>query len=55
MAALEELEIFFGQDNLDVEFAITKDGLDILQARALCISQERIDQKQQAEELARIA
>lgn len=55
LAALEELEIFFGQDNLDVEFAITKDGLYILQARALCISQERIDQKQQAEELARIA
>lgn len=55
LAALEELEIFFGQDNLDVEFAVTEEELYILQVRALCISQEHIDQKQQAEELIRIA
>lgn len=55
LAALEELEVFFGKDNLDVEFAVTEEELYILQVRALCISQERIDQKQQAEELARIA
>ncbi|MDE7417586.1 MAG: phosphoenolpyruvate synthase [Lachnospiraceae bacterium] len=55
LAGLEELEIFFGQDNLDVEFAITQENeLYILQVRALCISQERIDQKKQAEELTRI-
>ncbi|MDE6054377.1 MAG: phosphoenolpyruvate synthase, partial [Lachnospiraceae bacterium] len=47
--------IFFGQDNLDVEFAITQEHeLYILQVRALCILQERIDLKKQAEELARI-
>lgn len=55
LAALEELEVFFGKDNLDVEFAVTEEKLYILQVRALCISQERIDQKQQAEEFARIA
>lgn len=56
LTALGELEMLFGQDNLDVEFAITEEEeLYILQVRALCMSQERIDRKQQAEELARIA
>lgn len=56
LAALEELEIFFGQDNLDVEFAVTEeDELYILQVRALCMSRERVDREQQAEALGRIA
>ena len=56
MSALGELENFFGQDNLDVEFAVTKeDELYILQVRTLCMPQERVDRAQQAEELARIA
>lgn len=55
LETLRELEIFFGQDNLDVEFAVTGDGnLYILQVRALCITQERMDRHQQAEELVRI-
>ena len=56
LSALGELENFFGQDNLDVEFAVTKeDELYILQVRTLCMPQERVDRAQQAEELARIA
>lgn len=56
LAALGELEIFFGQDNLDVEFAVTqREELYILQVRALCMTQARVDRKQQAEALARIA
>lgn len=53
---LKELEIFFGQDNLDVEFAITgEDELYILQVRALCVQQNRIDRARQGQELSRIA
>ncbi len=56
LAALGELENFFGQDNLDVEFAVTQgDELYILQVRTLCMTQERVDRDQQSEELARIA
>lgn len=56
LVALEELEVFFGQDNLDVEFAVThKEELYILQVRALCMTRERVDHERQAEELARIA
>lgn len=55
LTALRELETFFGQDNLDVEFAVTSEGmLYILQVRALCVSQERVDREQQAQELSRI-
>lgn len=54
--ALRELEAFFGQDNLDVEFAFTKDGsLYILQVRALCVSGEIVDCGMQKSELERIA
>ena len=56
LATLGELENFFGQDNLDVEFAVTQgDELYILQVRTLCMTQERVDLDQQSEELARIA
>lgn len=56
LAALGELEAFFGQDNLDVEFAVTQqDELYILQVRALCMTEERVDLERQAQELARIA
>lgn len=52
---LKELEEFFDQDNLDVEFAVTEDQtLYILQVRALCVSDKRIDRKRQARELERI-
>ncbi len=55
LAVLGELEIFFGQDNLDVEFAVTQeDELYILQVRPLCMPQERVDRVRQAEELSRI-
>lgn len=55
IAALKELEEFFNQDNLDVEFAVTEDGrLYILQVRALCVPQKRIDKVRQAKELERI-
>ena len=53
--ALEELEGFFGQNNLDVEFAFTTDGeLYILQVRPLCIRREPADWKKQKLELERI-
>ena len=52
---LKELEEFFGQDNLDVEFAVTENGtLYILQVRALCVPEKRIDRTRQARELERI-
>ena len=52
---LKELEEFFEQDNLDVEFAFTEDGtLYILQVRALCVPDRRIDRARQARELERI-
>lgn len=54
--ALKELENFFGQDNLDVEFAYTaEDLLYILQVRTLCIQGKPIDGKEQEKELERIA
>lgn len=54
--ALKELESFFGQDHLDVEFAFTGDGdLYILQVRALCIQGEPADKEMQGQELKRIA
>lgn len=53
--ALQELEEFFGQNNLDVEFAFTEaDVLHVLQVRALCIQGEPADRKRQEEELKRI-
>ncbi len=54
-AALEELEYFFGQENLDVEFAITEGGeLYILQVRALCLNVKPADKEKQFQELQRI-
>lgn len=53
--ALQELETFFGQNNLDVEFAFTQsDELYILQVRALCIQGAPVDREQQERELERI-
>ena len=53
---LRELEDFFGQDNLDVEFAFTADDiLYILQVRTLCIQGEPVDIELQKQELERIA
>lgn len=53
--ALQELEDFFRQNNLDVEFAFTGAGrLYVLQVRALCIQGEPVDREQQEKELTRI-
>lgn len=53
--ALQELEVFFGQNNLDVEFAFTQTGvLYILQVRALCIQGMPVDKGLQERELKRI-
>ena len=53
--ALKELEKFFSQDNLDVEFAVSEsDELYILQVRALCVDDKRVDRIQQKDELIRI-
>lgn len=53
--ALQELEDFFGQYNLDVEFAFTEsDVLYILQVRALCIQGKAADWEIQEEQLKRI-
>ncbi len=53
--ALQELEEFFGQENLDVEFAFDGDNvLYILQTRALCVQGESVDWKVQYSELKRI-
>ena len=53
--ALRELEVFFGQDNLDVEFAVSEeDKLYILQVRTLCIQGEPADRDRQEEELIRM-
>ena len=53
--ALQELEDFFGQNNLDVEFAFTEtDKLYILQVRPLCIQGEAADREQQEQQLQRI-
>lgn len=55
ICALQELEEFFGQDNLDVEFAVDGTGeLYILQVRTLCIGTERMDFVRQKKELGRI-
>lgn len=53
--ALRELEEFFGQNNLDVEFAFKETNeLYILQVRALCIHGEPADREQQEKQLQRI-
>lgn len=53
--ALQELEEFFGQNNLDVEFAFTESNvMYILQVRPLCIRGESVDRGQQEQELKRI-
>lgn len=53
--ALRELEEFFGQNNLDVEFAFTAEGtLYILQVRTLCTKCEPADWETQKNELERI-
>lgn len=52
--ALKELEDLFGQENLDVEFAFTKDKLYILQVRTLCLNGVPVDYEQQKTELQRI-
>lgn len=53
--ALKELEELFGQNNLDVEFAVTEDGeLYIFQVRALCIYGQAIDYQRQYNALLRI-
>lgn len=53
--ALKELEDFFGQENLDVEFAYTEEGqLYILQVRALCLNGKPADIERQKTELERI-
>lgn len=53
--ALRELENFFGQNNLDVEFAFTEaDTLYILQVRALCIQGKPADRERQEQQLGQI-
>lgn len=53
--ALQELEAFFGQENLDVEFAFTEEQkLYILQVRALCLNGTLADRTMQKTELERI-
>ncbi len=55
LLALKELENFFEQDNLDVEFAVGgQDELYILQVRALCVEEHRIEMAQQGRELVHI-
>lgn len=52
---LQELEAFFEQNNLDVEFAFSEtDKLYILQVRTLCIQKKPADRDRQEEELIRI-
>lgn len=54
-AALKELEELFGQENLDVEFAVTEDGkLYIFQVRALCINGLPADYGRQEKDLRQI-
>lgn len=53
--ALKELEAFFEQENLDVEFAITEDGsVYILQVRALCLKRTPVDRSAQENDLLQI-
>ena len=49
--ALHELELFFGQDNLDVEFAFAGKELYILQVRSLCVQRVKADIEAQKREL----
>ncbi len=52
---LRELEELFGQENLDVEFAVAEDGeLYIFQVRTLCLTGKLADCREQQEELKRI-
>lgn len=52
---LKELEYLTGMNNLDVEFAVTKDNeLYIFQVRPLCISGHAVDYKAQYDMLKRI-
>lgn len=51
--ALRELEEFFGQENLDVEFAMG-DALYILQVRSLCLRETPLEREIQKAELRRI-
>lgn len=52
---LKELEGLFGQDNLDVEFAVTEDDvLYIFQVRPLCLKGRTADYQQQYSALKRI-
>lgn len=52
---LYELEEFFGQDNLDVEFAFTEEGsLYVLQVRSLCIRRAPMELLEQKRALERI-
>ena len=54
--ALRELEAFFGQENLDVEFAVTEeDRIYILQVRPLCIQGIPVDWKIQKDQLGQIS
>lgn len=52
--ALKELEDFFGQENLDIEFAFTQEELYILQVRTLCLNGMPTDRNKQKEALERI-
>lgn len=52
--ALQELEQFFGQENLDVEFAFADNHLYILQVRSLCIKEPPASLSRQKQELCRI-
>ncbi len=54
--ALRELEIFFDQENLDVEFAFSKEKgvLYILQVRALCVYKKLADKGMQEKQLWQI-
>lgn len=52
---LKQLEKLFGQNNLDVEFAVTKDEeLYIFQVRTLCINGKTADYQRQYDALKRI-
>lgn len=54
-SSLKELEDFFGQENLDVEFAFTEDGqLYILQVRTLCLNGKPAELERQKAELERV-
>lgn len=52
--ALKELEELFGQNNLDVEFAVDNGGVYILQVRPLCIHGHVADYQIQYQALRRI-